>query len=214
MRIFVTNKLPEHTTIHWHGMLLPNGMDGVGGLNPAADPGRARPSSTSSTLTQVRHLHVPPARRRDGADGDGHDGLHRRAPEGPGVHARRPRLRVPASTRTTSSPGSYTPKVSTMLDFNLWTWNSRVFPGIDPLVVRKGDRVRIRIGNLTMTNHPIHLHGHDFEVDRHRRRLGAEGGALAGGDRRHGGRPDARDRVRRRRRRATGRSTATSRTTR
>jgi FtsP/CotA-like multicopper oxidase with cupredoxin domain len=32
VRIFVTNKLPEHTTIHWHGMLLPNGMDGVGGL--------------------------------------------------------------------------------------------------------------------------------------------------------------------------------------
>ena len=51
-----------------------------------------------------------------------------------------------------------------MLDFNLWFWNSRVFPGIDPLVVRKGDRVRIRIGNLTMTNHPIHVHGYEFEV--------------------------------------------------
>ena len=51
-----------------------------------------------------------------------------------------------------------------MLDFNLWCWNSRVFPGIDPLVVRKDDRVRIRIGNLTMTNHPIHLHGHNFSV--------------------------------------------------
>ena len=51
-----------------------------------------------------------------------------------------------------------------MTDFNLWTWNSRVFPGIDPLVVRRGDRVRVRVGNLTMTNHPIHLHGHDFEV--------------------------------------------------
>ncbi|HLC08439.1 MAG TPA: multicopper oxidase domain-containing protein, partial [Methyloceanibacter sp.] len=32
VRIYVTNKLPEHTTVHWHGMLLPNGMDGVGGL--------------------------------------------------------------------------------------------------------------------------------------------------------------------------------------
>ena len=30
VRIFVTNKLPEHTTVHWHGMLLPCGMDGVG----------------------------------------------------------------------------------------------------------------------------------------------------------------------------------------
>jgi hypothetical protein len=61
-------------------------------------------------------------------------------------------------------PGSYTPKVATMSDFNLWSWNSRVFPGIDHLAVRRGDRVRIRIGNLTMTNHPIHLHGYDFEV--------------------------------------------------
>jgi FtsP/CotA-like multicopper oxidase with cupredoxin domain len=56
-------------------------------------------------------------------------------------------------------PGSYLPKVNEMLDFNLWTMNTRVFPGIDPMVVRKGDRVRIRMGNLTMTNHPMHLHG-------------------------------------------------------
>ena len=61
-------------------------------------------------------------------------------------------------------PGGYVPKVMTMLDFNLWTINSRAFPGIDHLVVRKGDRVRVRIGNLTMTNHPIHLHGYHFEV--------------------------------------------------
>jgi manganese oxidase len=61
-------------------------------------------------------------------------------------------------------PGSFTPKISTMLDFNIWTFNSRAFPGIDPLIVRKGDRVRIRMGNLTMTNHPIHIHGHEFEV--------------------------------------------------
>jgi hypothetical protein len=51
-----------------------------------------------------------------------------------------------------------------MTDFNMWTWNSRVFPGIDPLPVRLGDRVRVRMGNLTMTNHPIHLHGHHFSV--------------------------------------------------
>ncbi len=61
-------------------------------------------------------------------------------------------------------PGSYTPRIAEMLNFNLWAFNSRVFPGIDPLVVRKNDRVRIRAGNLTMTNHPIHLHGHEFEV--------------------------------------------------
>ena len=64
VRIFVTNKLPEHTTIHWHGMLLPNGMDGVGGLTqPHIKPGktfvyefaaarRAAPSCTTRTPTR------------------------------------------------------------------------------------------------------------------------------------------------------------------
>ena len=47
VRIFVTNKLPEHTTVHWHGMLLPNGMDGVGVLTQPHIP-VARPSSMSS----------------------------------------------------------------------------------------------------------------------------------------------------------------------
>jgi manganese oxidase len=61
-------------------------------------------------------------------------------------------------------PGSATPKVNTMLDFNLFTFNSRVFPGIDSMNVRKNDRVRIRMGNLTMTNHPIHVHGHEFTI--------------------------------------------------
>jgi len=74
-------------------------------------------------------------------------------------------------------PGSYTPKVNTMLDQNLWTFNSRVFPGIDSMPVRQGDRVRIRVGNLTMTNHPIHLHGHEFEV------TGTDGGWTAPGTR-------------------------------
>ncbi len=41
VRIFVTNHLPEHTTIHWHGQLLPCGMDGVGGLTqPHIKPGK------------------------------------------------------------------------------------------------------------------------------------------------------------------------------
>jgi manganese oxidase len=61
-------------------------------------------------------------------------------------------------------PGAYTPKIMTMLDFNIWTWNSRVYPGIDTLNVRQNDKVRIRFGNLTMTNHPIHIHGHEFVV--------------------------------------------------
>jgi hypothetical protein len=67
----------------------------------------------------------------------------------------------------------------TMLDFNIWSWNSRVFPGIDSLNVRLNDKVRIRIGNLTMTNHPIHLHGHEFLV------TGTDGGPTPKSTRRY-----------------------------
>ncbi|HVL55739.1 MAG TPA: multicopper oxidase domain-containing protein, partial [Burkholderiaceae bacterium] len=61
-------------------------------------------------------------------------------------------------------PGSATPRINTMLDFNLFTMNTRVFPGIDVMPVRLNDRVRIRVGNLSMDDHPMHLHGHEFVV--------------------------------------------------
>ena len=86
-----------------------------------------------------------------------------------------------------------------MTDFNIWTFNARVFPGIDVLPVRLGDACAIRIANLTMTNHPIHLHGHHFAVELHRRRLGAGDRAMAGDDNRRAGGHDPRHRVRRRR---------------
>ena len=97
VRIFVTNKLPEHTSIHWHGQRLPNGMDGVTGLTQ-------KPIAAGQDLrlrirrAPARHLHVPPARRRDGADGDGHDGLlgHASEREASADRRGRPRLRVPA----------------------------------------------------------------------------------------------------------------------
>ena len=163
VRIFVTNKLPEHTSIHWHGQRLPNGMDGVTGLTQKAIP-PARPTSMNSSRGR-RHLHVPPARRRDGADGDGHDGLlgHASARLHPLIDEV-DRDFVFLLNNYDIEPGSATPKIMTMLEFNLFNFNSRVFPGIDSMKVRQNDKVRIRIGNLTMTSHPIHLHGHEFLV--------------------------------------------------
>ncbi|HZQ14126.1 MAG TPA: copper oxidase [Pseudolabrys sp.] len=162
VRIFVTNKLPEHTTVHWHGMLVPNGMDGVGGLTqPQIKPGQTFVYEfvIKKSGTFMYHPHA--------------DEMVQMAMGMMGffvVHPRDPKLyRVDRDFVFLMStydidPGSSLPKVMTMTDFNLWTWNSRVFPGIDPLVVRQGDRVRVRIGNLTMTNHPIHMHGPHFEV--------------------------------------------------
>ena len=162
LRIFVTNRLPEHTSVHWHGQRLPNGMDGVSGLTQKAiDSGKTfvyefvarRPG------TFMYHPHA--------------DEMTQMAMGMMGFWVTHPRTRHPAISEVDRDfvfllnaydidPGAYTPKIMTMMDFNLWSWNSRIFPGIDSLNVRLGDKVRIRIGNLTMTNHPIHLHGHEF----------------------------------------------------
>jgi FtsP/CotA-like multicopper oxidase with cupredoxin domain len=175
MRIFVTNKLPEHTTIHWHGQRLPNGMDGVGGLNqPQIPVGKTfvyefvarRPG------TFMYHPHA--------------DEMVQMAMGMMGfwvTHPKNPRfMRVDRDfvfllNAYDIDPGAATPKIMTMLDFNLFNFNSRVFPGIDSLVVRHNERARILIGNLTMSIHPIHLHGHEFEV------TGTDGGWTPKGSR-------------------------------
>jgi len=162
VRIFVTNKLPEHTTIHWHGILVPNGMDGVGGLTqPQIPVGKTfvYEFEMKKSGTFMYHPHADEMVQM--AMGMmGFFVVHPKDPE----FMRVDRDFVFLLNAFDIDPGAYTPKANTMLDFNLWCWNSRVFPGIDHFVVRKDDRVRIRFGNLTMTNHPIHMHGYDFEV--------------------------------------------------
>ncbi|CAN5451150.1 copper oxidase [soil metagenome] len=172
VRVFVTNKLPEHTSVHWHGQRVPNGMDGVSGLTQKPiEPGKTyvyefvarRPG------TFMYHPHA--------------DEMTQMAMGMMGSWVTHPRARHPLIDEVDRDfifllnaydvdPGSYTPKIMTMLDFNIWSWNSRVFPGIDSLNVRLGDKVRIRMGNLTMTNHPMHIHGHELTV------TGTDGGAV------------------------------------
>jgi len=162
LRIFVTNRLPEHTTIHWHGVILPNGMDGVGGLTqPQIGVGKTfvYEFEMRKSGTFMYHPHADEMVQM----AMGMMGFIVVHPKNPGFMPV-DRDFVFLLNAFDIDPGAATPKTNTMLDFNLWCWNSRVFPGIDHLVVRQNDRVRIRIGNLTMTNHPIHVHGHEFEV--------------------------------------------------
>jgi manganese oxidase len=179
LRLFVTNKLPEHTTIHWHGQRLPNGMDGVGGINqPQIKPGQTFVYEFEARRpgTFMYHPHADEMTQM----AMGMMGMWVTHPKNP---------RATPNYRDADRdfcfllnaydivPGAATPNPNTMLDQNLWTWNSRAFPGIDNLICRLGDRVRIRVGNLTMTNHPIHMHGHEFTV------TGTDGGYTPAGAR-------------------------------
>jgi hypothetical protein len=162
VRIFVAKKLPEHTTVHWHGMLLPCGMDGVGGVTqPHIKPGKTFVYEfvLQKSGTFMYHPHADEMVQM----AMGMMGSFVVHPRDPTLH-RVDRDFVFMMASYDIETGAYVPNVNQMTDFNMWTWNSRIFPGIDHLVVRKGDRVRVRVGNLTMTNHPIHMHGYDFAV--------------------------------------------------
>ena len=162
VRIFVTNKLPEKTSVHWHGQRLPNGMDGVSGLTQAAiEPGKTYVYEFEARRagTFMYHPHADEMLQM----AMGMMGSWITHPKNINTH-KVDRDYVFLLNAYDIEPGSYLPKTNTMLNFNLWTFNSRAFPGTSPIVAKQGEKVRVRVGNLTMTNHPIHIHGHEFEV--------------------------------------------------
>jgi FtsP/CotA-like multicopper oxidase with cupredoxin domain len=162
VRLLVTNRLKEHTSMHWHGLILPSGMDGVSGLSqPAIEPGET--FAYEFTLKQHgTHMYHPHA-----------DEMVQMAMGMMGmfiIHPRGGEL-VPVDRdycflmhNWALHPGTYRPDPMIMQDFDLWTFNSKVFPAIEPLVARTGERVRVRVGNLSMWHHPIHMHGVEYQV--------------------------------------------------
>jgi FtsP/CotA-like multicopper oxidase with cupredoxin domain len=168
VRILITNRLPEPTSMHWHGILLPNGMDGISGLNQTPIlPGETW--AYEFTLRQQgTHMYHPHADEMTQL-AFGMMGLfiiHPRQAESPAV-ARDYALLLHSWAL---HPGTYRPDPAVMTEFDLWTMNSKVYPATEPMVAALGERVRIRVANLSMHNHPIHIHGHRFVV------TGSDGG--------------------------------------
>ena len=164
IRIYVTNKLKAPTSVHWHGVFLPNGMDGVGGLTQRAiQPGETFKYewTVRQSGTYMYHSH--------------HDEMTQMAMGMMGMLIFHPRKASPdykverdfaiMLSEWRIDPGTSTPNPNEMTDFNILTMNAKCYPGTEPLVAKMGDRVRIRFGNLSaMDHHPIHLHGHYFKT--------------------------------------------------
>src|SRR6058998_1428875 len=162
VRIYVTNRLPEPTSVHWHGITLPNGMDGVSGLNQRAIP----PGKTGKyefTLRQAGTFMYHPHFDEMTQMGMGMQGMFV-------MHPRSGAPRVDRDftimlSEWTIKPGTNKSDTTEPSDFNVLTFNSKVFPATSPLVAKLGDRVRIRLGNLSaLDHHPIHLHGYQFRI--------------------------------------------------
>ncbi len=163
LRIYVTNRLDAPTTVHWHGIFLPSGMDGVGGVSQKAiQPGET--FKYEFTLKQhgtyMYHSH--------------HDEMTQMQLGMMGlfiIHPKNPTTPPPDRdyammlSEWKIEVGASRPDPNEMTDFNVFTMNGRSFPGTAPLLAKKGERVRIRIGNLsTMSHHAIHLHGYYFKI--------------------------------------------------
>ena len=172
MRLYVTNRLPEPTTVHWHGVIVPNGMDGVAGLTQKPiGPGETYVYELTFKYpgTFMYHPHLDEM-TQIALGMVGMIVVHPRAARGPAVaHDYAIMLH-----EWEIAAGARRPNPLAMNDFNVLTMNGKSYPSTEPLLVKRGARVRIRFGNLgPMEHHPIHLHGVSFRV------TATGGGAIA-----------------------------------
>ncbi len=167
VRIVVDNHLPEPTSMHWHGFEIPHNMDGGPGISqdPIRPGGRFVYEFTlhqAGTYFYHSHLAMQEMMGMLGAFI-----MHPKSPYAPRVD----KDFVVLLQEYAVLPNNSVPNTMNM-EFNWLVFNGKAGPATTPLVVRLGDRVRIRMINLGMDHHPIHLHGHTFHT------TGTEGGRI------------------------------------
>ena len=167
VRIVVDNHLPEPTSMHWHGFEIPHNMDGGPGISqdPIAPGGRFAYEFTlhqDGTFFYHSHMAMQEMMGMLGAFI-----MHPKAAYAPRVD----KDFVILLQEYAVLPNNTVPN-SMNMEFNWLVFNGKTGPATTPLVVRLGDRVRIRLINLGMDHHPIHLHGHTFYT------TGTEGGRI------------------------------------
>jgi len=167
VRIVFDNHLPEPTSMHWHGFEIPNEMDGAPGSSqdPVKPGGRF---VYEFTLHQEgTYFYHPHMAMQEMIGMLGAFIMHPRVARAPHVD----RDFVIMLQEYAILPNISIPNTMNM-EFNWLTFNGKAGPAITPLIVRLGDRVRVRLINLGMDHHPIHLHGHTFFI------TGTEGGPI------------------------------------
>jgi FtsP/CotA-like multicopper oxidase with cupredoxin domain len=160
VRIIVHNRLPEPTSMHWHGLEVPIAMNGVPGVTQ--DP---IPPGNSFTYefalhqngTYFYHTHEE---MKEALGLVGLFIIHPKAAWAPSVD----RDFGLILQEWAILPGASVTNTMSM-EFNVFTINGRSAPYITPMVVRLGDRVRICLVNFSVIDHhPMHLHGLTFWI--------------------------------------------------
>lgn len=170
VNIRVYNKLPQPTSVHWHGLDIPNVMDGVPDVEPSP---KIEPNSyfdyhfkiVNPPGTHMYHTHhVTATQEMMGLGGafiilnPYEDNFINRD-----YFIMLQEFKVKGLEIGEVKKGTYDIDPHTH-DFNFFTMNGRCFPYTTPLTVRYNENVRIRLGNIMHDAHPIHIHGHQFLV--------------------------------------------------
>ncbi len=157
VRIVFDNHLPEPTGIHWHGLEIPIEMDGVPGIGQKpVMPGEqfVYEFTLNQNGTFFYHSHMA---MQEMVGMLGGFIIHPKTPYSPRVE----KDYLIALQEYAVLPNSTIPN-SMNMEFNWLTFNGKAGPASTPLIIRQGERVRIRIINLGMDHHPMHLHGFTF----------------------------------------------------
>ncbi len=163
VRFVVKNELPEPTTIHWHGIELPNSMDGVPGMTQEAiQPGEtftyefvAKPAGTF-----WYHSHVD----SDVQIGVGLHGAFIIDPKTPDADPPDVDEVVMLNEWRFVDGKTYASMPMSGMDPNYFTINGKIFPATKTVHAKVGDRVRLRFIAAGQFVHPMHLHGFPFKI--------------------------------------------------
>jgi manganese oxidase len=165
VRVVFENRLPESTSIHWHGLEIPIEQDGTPFISQKpVSPGEKYVYEFTVHQEGTFFYHAHSAMQ----EMMGQIGLFIAHPQ----QAYRPHVDHDYGVilqEWAVLPGNSVPNTANM-EFNWLTFNGLSAPAITPMLARLGSRVRLRIVNLGMDHHPIHLHGHQFVM------TGTEGG--------------------------------------
>ena len=165
VRIIVENRLPESTSLHWHGLEVPIEQDGVPWISQKPIPPGGTYTYEFTVHQEGTFFYHAHSAMQEMIGQLGMFIAHPEAPYAPHVdHDFGIVLQEWAVLPSNSVPNTAS------MEFNWLTFNGRSAPATTPLVVRLGSRVRLRFVNLGMDHHPIHLHGHQFVI------TGTEGG--------------------------------------
>ena len=167
VRIIFDNHLPEPSSIHWHGFEDMVGYDGMPGISqePVKPGGRfVYEFDIHQAGTYFYHSHMAMQEMLGMLGGFI---MHPRTPYHP--HCDKDFLLHLQEYAVL--PNNTVPNTMNM-EYNWLLLNGKAGPASTPLIVRQGDRVRMRFVNLGMDHHPMHLHGYTFQV------TGTEGGRI------------------------------------